>query len=112
MLKAVILIKRAWVCVCVQAKAMLNAVNALPQMEQADKLLARMPPAKWAAELQTAASEFRLSAPSALLHPAGISLLNRAVLPSSMHCTVSHGSSQLKENLGSFSLFCCHSLLL
>ena len=37
---------------------MLNAVNALPQLEQADKLIARMPPAKWAAEMQTAASEF------------------------------------------------------
>ena len=37
---------------------MLNAVNALPQLEQADKLTARMPPAKWAAEMQTAASRF------------------------------------------------------
>ena len=37
---------------------MLNAVNALPQLEQADKLIARMPPAKWAAETQNAASEF------------------------------------------------------
>lgn len=45
-------------CVCVQAKAMLNAVNALPHLEQADKLIARMPPAKWATDMQTAASEF------------------------------------------------------
>ena len=44
---------------CVQAKAMLNAVNALPQLEQADKLIARMPPAKWAADMHTAASESR-----------------------------------------------------
>lgn len=51
------------ICVHVQAKAMLNAVNALPQMEQADKLMARMPPAKWAAEVQIAASRFRLPTP-------------------------------------------------
>lgn len=44
-------------CACVQAKALLNAVNALPQLEQADKLIARMPPAKWAAEMQAAASK-------------------------------------------------------
>ena len=42
---------------CVQAKTMLSPVNALSQLEQADKLIARMPPAKWAAEMQTAASE-------------------------------------------------------
>ena len=41
----------------VQAKAMLNAVNALPQLEQADKLLTRLPRAKWAADMHTAASE-------------------------------------------------------
>ena len=47
------------VCIClhVQAKAVLNAVNVLPQLEQADKLIARMPPAKWAAEQAIAASE-------------------------------------------------------
>lgn len=43
--------------VSLQAKAMLNAVNALPQLEQADKLTARMPPAKWAADMHIAASE-------------------------------------------------------
>ena len=36
---------------------MLNAVNALPQLEQADKLLTRLPRAKWAADMHTAASE-------------------------------------------------------
>ena len=43
---------------CVRAKAMLDAVNALPQLEQADKLIAHVPPAEWAADTQTATSEF------------------------------------------------------
>ncbi|KAL3162058.1 hypothetical protein ABBQ38_009122 [Trebouxia sp. C0009 RCD-2024] len=42
-----------------KAKAMLNAVNALPQLEQADKLTARMPPAKWAADMHIAAKAWR-----------------------------------------------------
>ena len=44
-----------------QAKAMLNAVNALPQLEQADKLLTRLPQAKWAADMHTTTSEFRIT---------------------------------------------------
>ena len=34
-----------------QAKATLNAVSAVPQLEQADKLLTRLPQAKWAADM-------------------------------------------------------------
>ena len=44
-----------------QAKAMLNAVNALPQLEQADKLLTRLPQAKWAADMHTITSKFRIT---------------------------------------------------
>lgn len=92
---------------------MLNAVNALPQMEQADKLMARMPPAKWAAEMHVAASEFKLPAPSALLHSAGISSQNTAARQSSTRCTISCGSFQLKEDFGNFLLLavivCCYS---
>jgi len=40
-----------------QAKAMLNAVSALPQLEQADKLLTRLPQAKWATDMHTTTSE-------------------------------------------------------
>lgn len=35
---------------------MLNAVNALPQLEQAEKLIARVPQAKWASDLHKIAS--------------------------------------------------------
>lgn len=43
---------------CLQAKSMLNAVNALPQLEQAVKLIARVPQtAKWAADLHKIASK-------------------------------------------------------
>lgn len=50
-----------------QAKAMLNAVNALPQLEQADKLLTRLPQAKWAADMHTTTSESRSSLPVLLV---------------------------------------------
>lgn len=63
-----------YACAHVQAKATLNAVNALPQLEQADKLIARMPPAKWATELATAASKCLviclINRPSVALHVA------------------------------------------
>ena len=39
-----------------QAKAILNAVSAVPQLEQADKLLTRLPQAKWAADVRTSTS--------------------------------------------------------
>ncbi|KAL0025284.1 hypothetical protein WJX79_000539 [Trebouxia sp. C0005] len=42
-----------------KAKAMLNAVNALPQLEQADKLLTRLPQAKWAADMHTTTKAWR-----------------------------------------------------
>ena len=43
---------------CLQAKSMLNAVNALPQLEQAVKLIARVPQtAKWATDLHKIASK-------------------------------------------------------
>lgn len=84
---------------------MLNAASALPQLEQADKLMARMPPAKWAADMRIAASELGLPEPSALLRPEGISSHNRDARQSSVHRTISHGSFQLKEDLGNLLLF-------
>lgn len=46
------------ISVCdLQAKSMLNAVNSLPQLEQAVKLIARVPQAKWAIDLHKIASE-------------------------------------------------------
>lgn len=39
-----------------QVKTLLNPVSALPQLEQAVKLQARVPQAKWAADLHTIAS--------------------------------------------------------
>ena len=39
-----------------QVKSLLNAVSALPQLEQAVKLIARIPQAKWAADLHKIAS--------------------------------------------------------
>lgn len=40
-----------------QAKAMLSAASAVPQLEQADKLLTRLPEAKWAADMHTLSSK-------------------------------------------------------
>ncbi|DBA76932.1 hypothetical protein WJX77_008986 [Trebouxia sp. C0004] len=42
-----------------KAKTMLNVVTALPQLEQADKLLTRLPQAKWAADMHTTTKAWR-----------------------------------------------------
>ena len=40
---------------------MLNAVSAVPQLEQADKLLTRLPQVKWAVDVRTSTSKLSAS---------------------------------------------------
>ncbi len=65
-----------------QAKAILNAVNALPQLEQADKLLTRLPQAKWAADMHSATSASRNYSQVLLVQP--LRNILKSVHPSTM----------------------------